>query len=248
MERGPRSLPLGGAALSGTYRRTCRGSSGLGSTPPPGQCPCHTARGGSGSSHTLHGGEAGDTSAAGNLERESSEMQHQLRREYLQLLLGSPQFPQTPSWAGVQGRSLGSRSVPVELPWEALLLLREALRCGNGRTLRSLNWASASGFCVPLRVAIIGEPVTRISSTDQSGSLWGRAHPSHQWTSPLAAARAALLQPHSRLTLPSYCYSGWSLSAEGPSATLMYRESKTRSEDISRINFFGGEERYEGQR
>lgn len=36
-----------------TYHRTCRGSSGLGSTPPPGKCPCHTEPAGSGSSHTL---------------------------------------------------------------------------------------------------------------------------------------------------------------------------------------------------
>ena len=44
-----------GCPCAGTYHRTCRGSSGLGSTPPPGQCPCHTACGDSGSSHTLRG-------------------------------------------------------------------------------------------------------------------------------------------------------------------------------------------------
>lgn len=39
--------------LTETYHRTCRGSSGLGSTPPPGKCPRHTVPVGSGSSHTL---------------------------------------------------------------------------------------------------------------------------------------------------------------------------------------------------
>lgn len=103
----------------GTYHRTCRGSSGLGSTPPPEQCPCHTVLGDSGSSHTLRGRRGRGHISCRYLEQKSLEIQPWLRRGYLPgLPWVSPQCPQPSSRMRVPGRSLGSWSLSIDCFWK----------------------------------------------------------------------------------------------------------------------------------